>query len=107
MVKSCKELLQMMPQGFNPSAADGLTAVYQFEVSGPESFVAHLRIADNVCTYGDGPADDPDVVIKTPADVWLAISKGELDGQQAFMSGKYKVEGNLSLLLKLRALFSR
>jgi putative sterol carrier protein len=47
------------------------------------------------------------VVIKTPADVWLAVAKGEMDGQQAFMNGRYKVEGDLSLLLKLRALFLR
>jgi hypothetical protein len=31
------------------------------------------------------------VVIKTPADVWLAVAKGEMDGQQAFMNGRYKV----------------
>jgi putative sterol carrier protein len=47
------------------------------------------------------------VVIKTPADVWLAIAKGEIDGQQAFMSGKYKVEGDLFLLMKLSQLFGR
>ena len=58
------------------------------------------------CGFHDGPADNPSVVIKTPADVWLAVSKGELDGQQAFMSGRYKVEGDLSLLLKLKSLFS-
>ena len=46
------------------------------------------------------------MTITTPAAVWLAISRGELDGQQAFMSGKYKVEGDLSLLLKLKSLFS-
>jgi putative sterol carrier protein len=49
----------------------------------------------------------PDVVIKTPADVWLAVSKGQLDGTQAFMTGKYQVEGNMGLLLKLKELFSR
>jgi putative sterol carrier protein len=45
------------------------------------------------------------VVIKSPAEVWLAVSKGEMDGQAAFMSGKYKVEGNIALLLKLKSLF--
>ena len=93
--------------GFNPSAADRLSAIYQFEVGGEEDFVAHLQIADGKCTYIDGPAKHPNVVISTPPDVWLAISKGEMDGQQAFMSGKYKVEGDVSLLLKLGALFSR
>ena len=57
-------------------------------------------------TYHEGPADHPDVIVKTPAEVWLAISKGELDGQQAFMSGRYQVEGDVSLLMKLRSLFS-
>ena len=57
------------------------------------------------CVYHDGPADKASVVIKTPAETWLKISRGELNGQQAFMSGQYKVEGDLSLLQKLRALF--
>jgi multimeric flavodoxin WrbA/putative sterol carrier protein len=104
---SCRELLKTMPLGFDPSAAQGLAAVYQFEISGDESFTAHLKISDGTCGYHDGPAPQPGVVIKAPADVWLAISRGELDGQQAFMAGKYTVEGDLSLLLKLRSLFSR
>jgi putative sterol carrier protein len=105
--RTCRELLQMMPRGFNPDTAEGLEAVYQFELSGEEAFVAHLIIADGTCTYADGPADQPSVVVKSPSDVWLAISRGELDGQQAFMSGKYTVKGDLTLLMRLRTLFSR
>jgi len=105
--RSCRELLQKMPLAFKSEGANALLAVYQFEVRGDENFVAHLRIEDGTCRFHDGPTDNPSVVIKTPADVWLAVSKGELDGQQAFMSGRYKVEGDLSLLLKLRSLFSR
>jgi multimeric flavodoxin WrbA/putative sterol carrier protein len=104
---SCRELLQMMPLGFNAEAADGLQAVLQFEVDGDEEFTAHLKIADGHCTYYDGRAERPSAVIKTPAQVWLAIARKELDGQQAFMSGKYTAEGDLSLLIKLKSLFSR
>ena len=103
---SCAELLQMMPLGFNAAEPNGLEAIYQFEISGEENFTAHLKISKGTCTYHEGPADNPNVIVKTPADVWLAISKGELDGQQAFMSGQYQVEGDLSLLMKLRSLFS-
>jgi multimeric flavodoxin WrbA/putative sterol carrier protein len=105
-VKNCEGLLQMMPLGFNPAASKGLEAIYQFEVSGQENFTAHLKISEESCTYYEGPADHPNVIVKTPADVWLAISNGELDGQQAFMSGRYRVEGDLGLLMKLRSLFS-
>ena len=105
--KNCAELLKMMPLGFNAAESSGLEAIYQFEVSGEESFTAHLRISGGACTYHDGPAKSPSVTIKTPANVWLAIARGELDGQQAFMNGQYKVEGDLNLVLRLKSLFSR
>jgi predicted lipid carrier protein YhbT len=104
--KTCRELLQIMPTIFDPSAAMGLNATYEFQVSGEEVFSAHLRIEQGSCTYAEGPADSPGVVIKTPANVWLAISRGELDGQTAFMNGKYTVEGDLALLIKMKKLFS-
>ena len=97
----------MMPLAFNPAAAEGLSAVYQFEVQGDETFVAHLRIAGGACTFHEGPTDKSNLIIKTPADVWLKISRGELNGQQAFMDGRYKVEGDMNLLLKMNRLFSR
>jgi len=103
--KSCRDLLRMMPLGFKPEAAGGLEAVYQFEVSGPEDFTAHLVIADGRCTYHDGPAQRPDVTVRTPGDVWLAIARGELDGRSAYFSGKYKAEGKIGLLVKLAEMF--
>ncbi|MCX5817422.1 MAG: NAD(P)H-dependent oxidoreductase [Proteobacteria bacterium] len=103
--KSCLELLRMMPMGFKGQAGKDLSAVYQFDITGSEEFTAHLRIADGKCTFLEGPHERPDVVIKSPADVWLAISRGEMDGQSAFMSGKYRVEGNIALLLNLKSLF--
>jgi multimeric flavodoxin WrbA/putative sterol carrier protein len=103
--KTCRELLQIMPSVLDQSAAKGLNAVYEFQVSGEEAFSAHLKIEDGACTYGEGPAESPGVVIKTPASVWLAISRGELDGQTAFMNGNFAVEGDLTLLFKMKKLF--
>lgn len=103
--EACRELLKMMPLGFDASAARGLAAVYQFDLTGNDPFQAYLSISGQTCSYHDGLADKPDIVIHAPGDVWMAIARGEVDGQQAFMSGKYTVEGDLSLLLKLRSLF--
>lgn len=103
--KTCFDLIQMMPLGFRKEAADGLTAVYQFEITGPEVFAAHIRIADGGCSFHEGRHGKPDVVIRSPADVWFAISRGELNGQTAFMAGKYTIEGDIGLLMKLNALF--
>ena len=52
-----------------------------------------------------GRAAEPDVVIRTPGRVWLAIARRELDGQQAFMSGQYQAEGDIGRLIKLGELF--
>ena len=102
---SCYELLKMMPLGFRSEAAPRLNAVYQFEITGAETFNAYLRIADSRCTFHEGSHEKPDVLIKAPAEVWLAVSQGKLDGQSAFLSGKYRAEGNVGLLLKLKTLF--
>ena len=74
-------------------------------MSGDENFTAHLRIENGEATFQLGPAPHPDVIIKTPADVWLAIARRELDGAAAFMTGKFQVQGDLGLLMKLHTLF--
>jgi multimeric flavodoxin WrbA/putative sterol carrier protein len=99
------ELLQSMPQRFNPKEAEGLKVTYQFEVSGDEQFTAHIRIADREATFHEGAVENPDVVIKTPAKVWLAVARGEISGRWAFMTRKYKIKGDITLLMKIRSLF--
>lgn len=103
--QTCLELIRMMPLGFHPEAAGSLSAVIQFDITGSEEFSAYLSIGNGRCSFHEGPAQKPDVIVKSPADVWLSISKGKLDGQTAFLSGQYRVEGNISLLLKLREMF--
>jgi len=105
--QTVRAMMEAMPGALNREAAAGLTVTYQFEVSGAENFTAHLRIDQGAATYQEGPAPNPDVIIKTPAEVWLAIAKGELNGAWAFMSGKFKAEGNMGLLMKMNALFKK
>lgn len=104
-IETCRELLQVMPENLKADKAGDMKAVYQFVVSGSEEFTAHLAIADGGCVFHDGPAEAPDVIITTPADVWLKVSRGEINGQLAFMTGKFKAKGDLGLLLKLNSLF--
>jgi multimeric flavodoxin WrbA/putative sterol carrier protein len=102
---TARELLQMMPGALNPAAAAGFSAIYQFEVSGGEEFTAHLVIAEGQASFHEGPADHPDIIIRTPSDVWLAIARKELDGTSAFLSGNFRIQGDLGLLVKMKTLF--
>jgi putative sterol carrier protein len=43
--------------------------------------------------------DFPTMTIKTPSEVWLAIANKEMDGQQAFVEGKYVTNGDMNLLM--------
>ena len=95
----------MMPGALNPAAAQGLTATYQFEVSGDENFTAHLVIANGQATFHEGPAPKPGIIIKTPAAVWMAIAKKVLDGTTAYLAGQFRIQGDLGLLIKLKTLF--
>ena len=100
------EMVAAMPQAFKPAVAGDLAATYQFEISGAETFTAYIQIANGQASYHEGPAPKADVIVRAPADVWRAVMLGEVDGAQALMRGKYQVEGNMSLLLKLKAMFT-
>lgn len=50
--------------------------------------------------------DDADCVISVSKDDFLALAKGELDPMMAFMSGKLKVAGDMSVAMGLQSIFS-
>jgi len=39
--------------------------------------------------------------VLAPFDLWLDIVAGQVDGATAFMEGKYKIEGDLNLLIHM------
>jgi len=101
-----RDIVAGMAVVFNPEAAGDLQAVVQFDVSGQDPGQYYLRIAEGKCAAFEGVHPEPTLTIHTPAEVWLRISRGELDGAQAMMSGQYTVEGDLGLLIRFNKLFS-
>lgn len=86
--------------GFQNSIANVNLAV-QFDVTGaPDGDVSYyLSIADGAVDTDTGPLDDPDVTVTSDYDTSVAISKGELNVQMAFMTGKIKVGGNMAKIM--------
>jgi putative sterol carrier protein len=103
--KSAWETISRMPDFFNAEAAGDLSAIIGFVVSGSETFEAYLSIQKGGCVLETRPSHTPDLVIRTPAEVWLAIARRELDGQQAFFQKAYQAEGDLGLLLRMKQIF--
>ena len=103
---TAREAIFGMPEVFNARAAGDLSAVIGFMVTGSESFEAYLQIDNQACALLEHPPRKPDLLIRTPSDVWLAISRKELDGQKAFMERAFDTEGNLGILLRFNQIFS-
>jgi putative sterol carrier protein len=54
-----------------------------------------------------GTAEKPDLTIESPFEVWMDIMTGKADGQQMFMEQQYRVDGDLSLLMRMNQIFGK
>ena len=59
----------------------------------------YLTTGGGQASLAVGEVENPDVTVKQSYDTAAAISKGELNTQTAFMTGKLKVSGNLAKLM--------
>lgn len=100
-----RQMLEGITLTFDASAAGDMDATLQFNVTGAEPGTYYLHIAEGDCTFHLGTAEDLTLTITTPSDVWLKISRRELDAQDALMQGLYQVHDDFSLLMRMRTLF--
>lgn len=83
------------------SAVANAALKLQFNISdAPGGEISYYMAAeDGEAEVALGTLDDPDVTVGQSYETATAISKGDLNTQTAFMSGKLKVEGNLAKLM--------
>jgi multimeric flavodoxin WrbA/putative sterol carrier protein len=104
-VSTVRDLVSRLPQAFSSDAAGDLRAVIQFEIADEEPGAYHVVIENGSCVAHEGRHPSPRLTIHSPADVWLKICSGALDGAAAFMSGQYSVSGDSTLLMRFGSLF--
>jgi putative sterol carrier protein len=87
-------------------AIQGMSLSLQFhvtEVHTRDDVDYFVQVADGRAVVRRGILDDPDVSITNTYETAEAISKGELNTQSAFITGRIKVEGNLAKLMMHQA----
>ena len=99
------EVFEMMPSRFNRAAAAGIDATYQFELTGEGGGTYHVTIDSGACSVVQGPTDKASITITMQASDYLDMINGRLNPQMAFMGGKLKIKGDMSLALKMQELF--
>ena len=82
----------------------------QFEVpDAPEGSEGtySIAIADGSATVAAGALEGVDVTSTNNYETAVAVSKGELNTQMAFMTGKLKVAGNMAKLMMNQAMLGQ
>ncbi|MDH3538489.1 MAG: SCP2 sterol-binding domain-containing protein [Acidimicrobiia bacterium] len=59
----------------------------------------HVVMANGATTFTAGAVEGADATIRNNHETAMAVSKGDLNTQAAFISGKLKVEGNLAKIM--------
>lgn len=100
---TAKELLRRMPDALDPEAAADTEAVIQYEISEP----TYQVLRDGQLTVHEGRAENADLTVAISDDNLVRLFRGELNPMSAFMTGKLKVEGDMSLAQRLVGLVQR
>ena len=102
---SCKQLFDQMPRRFKKEAAQGLNAVFQFDLSGEGGGKWQLVINNDKCDIKEGAHPSPNTTFSMAAQDYLDMAAGKLNPQMAFMSGKLRIAGDMGLALRFQGLF--
>jgi putative sterol carrier protein len=101
------ETFETMKALFNPTAAAGLNKTIQWNISGEEAGKWAIKITNLTCDIIIGGIEEPDLTLLMSDRDWLAIAEGELDAMNAFMTGKVKAAGDISLAMRVNTIFPR
>lgn len=101
-----RKMMADMPGAFNADKAEGVDATIQYNLTGEDASQWWSRIVDGTCTVEEGVAENPTLTIAMDANDYVDMMAGRLDGMQAFMTGKIKVEGDIMLASRLMTLFN-
>ncbi|XP_063321000.1 hydroxysteroid dehydrogenase-like protein 2 [Pelmatolapia mariae] len=92
----------------NEDVVKSTQGIYQFDLSGEHTGVWFLDLKTGSGSVGQGePPAKADVVMKMDSSDFSEMFSGKLKPTMAFMSGKLKIKGDMTLAIKLEKLMNR
>jgi putative sterol carrier protein len=106
-IATVRDSMDRLREVFNADEAAGVRTSLLFVVSAAEATPEHwtVEIADGRCSVREDTHASPDVTLRIPRDVWLAMARGEKSGRDAFMNGEYQVEGDIMFMMRFGKIF--
>lgn len=105
MTITVSELFERLPAAFVPEKAAGVDAVIQFKFTGEQAGDWYVVIKDSQCSVAQGVHPGPKLTLSATGEDAVKVLTGEMDGMQAFMLGKLRLLGDVSLGMKLMSMF--
>lgn len=97
--ESARQFFEDAPGRVDPARAGGYRASYRFDVEGAGTWRVDVDEGRVEIVERGG---DADCVVSTSEETFLRIVNGETSPIGAYMLGKVRIEGNLSLVAGLR-----
>ena len=98
---SLDSFMFIFPFGLNAGAAGDRKVVLQFKFSGEVENSCYFTIEKGTIRAKQGTCEKPDLTIDTPFHLWMDIMTRKADGGKMLMEQKYKVHGDLNLMIQL------
>lgn len=103
MADSVVAFFAELPQKVDASKTAGMNATFQFDIGAGKWYA---KIADGAVDIGEGQADNPTITLIATDQDWLDLVNGTINGQTAFLTGKLKIQGDMTLAMKLESVFA-
>ncbi len=100
-----QQIMEHMPEAFIADKAVGVNAVIQCRFTGGEAGDWAITIRDSKCSVEPGTKEKPQLTLTMDSQDYKDMVTGKLNAMTAFMQGKIKLSGDISLAMKFTNLF--
>jgi putative sterol carrier protein len=104
MADSVEQFFSELQGKIDPAKTAGMNQTYQFNIEGDGGGNWYVKLTDGQPEVVQGVSDSPNITLTADASNWLDIATGKMNGQTAFLTGKLKIQGDMSLAMKLQSI---
>jgi len=104
MASTPAEYFAALPGKVNKDKIKGMNAIYQWDITGDNGGKWHVILKDDNLSIGQGAAATPNITLTLDGQNFMDLVTGKLNGQMAFLTGKLKIQGDMTLAMKLQSI---
>jgi putative sterol carrier protein len=104
-VSSASEALNQMEEHFAASKAAGIKGSVQLQLTGQGGGTWAIEISDAKFDLVEGGVASPTTTLTMSAEDFVGLVNGDLNAMAAFMQGRIKLQGDMSLAMRFQTIF--